>query len=295
MLATLPLSPHLGVDVTGADLHEFVNGHETEIEQIKTLVARHKVLRFRGQRLEPAELVGLAKRFGPVRALRRPTGTAVHIADHPQIKVVSNVTRDGAPLGDGDASELSWHTDGSYLDTPTALTFLYGRKAPAQLPPKTYFMSLAAVYESLPQVLKEFILPLKAIHYSVFSYAPEYADEIKALPEGANRRHIGPKHPLVRRDPTTGQLSLFPPRQRECLVEGLSPEESAKLANVLWSVIERFPDHWGDNILPDDLMVFDNNVSLHRREPFNAKEERILWHVTTDGQVPLEAQATAAA
>ncbi|NTE66248.1 TauD/TfdA family dioxygenase [Agrobacterium tumefaciens] len=286
MLTAQPLSPMLGADMTGIDLRNLVNAPRGEIEEIQGLIARHKVLRFRGQQLGPGELVELAKRFGPVRALRRASGGAAHIPEHPEIKVVSNVSRDGTVLGDGNSSELSWHTDGSYLDTPTALTFLYGRKAPTRQPPKTYFMDLQALYDNLPKTLTDFILPLKAIHYSVFAYAPEYAAEIQALPEGADRRHIGPKHPLVRRDPATGRLSLFPPRQRECLIEGLSAEESEKLSNVLWSVVERYQGYWGDSIEPGDLMLFDNSFSLHRREPFDATEERILWHVTTDGERP---------
>ncbi|WP_164833253.1 TauD/TfdA dioxygenase family protein [Sinorhizobium meliloti] len=287
MLTAEPLSPMLGAKITGIDLRNFVDGPDGQIHEIQSLVARYKVLRFRGQQLEAGDLVQLAGRFGPVRALRRPnSGGVVHIPEHPQIKVVSNVSRDGAVLGDGDSSELSWHTDGSYLLTPTALTFLYGRKAPTRRPPKTSFMDLQAVYESLPKALADFILPLKAIHYSVFAYAPEYAEEIRSLPEGADRRHIGPTHPLVRRDHATGRPSLFPPRQRECLIEGLSAEESEKLSNVLWSVIERYPGYWGDSIEPGDLMLFDNRFSLHRREPFDALEERILWHVTTDGERP---------
>lgn len=287
MLNAEPLSPMLGADVTGIDLNDLLNANDHRIDEIRGLVAAHKVLRFRGQQLGPGELVRLAGRFGPIRSLRRPnSGDVAHIPEHPEIKVVSNVSRDGTVLGDGGSSENAWHTDGSYLDTPTALTFLYGRKAPTRRPPKTYFMDLQAVYDSLPKVLVDFINPLKAVHYSVFAYAPEYAADIQALPPGADRRHIGPKHPLVRRDPATGRLSLFPPRQRECLIDGLSAEESEKLSNVLWSVIERFGSYWGANIEPDDLMLFDNRFSLHRREPFDALEERILWHVTTDGERP---------
>lgn len=285
MITAEPLTPALGADVT-ADVRALMTGHEDEIDRIRDLVVRYKVLRIRRQHLAPGELVELARRFGPTRALRRADGSAAHIPEHPEIKVVSNVSRDGVLLGDGGSSENAWHNDGSYLDTPTALTFLYGRTAPVRRPPKTYFMDMQALYDGLPETLKDFIKPLKGIHYSKFNYAPEYAEEIGALPDGADRRHIGPRHPLVRRDLATGRLSLFPPRQRDCLIEGLSVEESEKLSNVLWSVIERWPEFWGASIEPDDLMIFDNRFTLHRREPFDATEERVLWHVTTDGERP---------
>jgi len=287
VLKAVPLSPELGAEIEDADLREVAAGDESTIATIRQLIARHKVVRFRGQSLEPGQLVDLAARFGPVRALKRPNSAeTVHIPGHPQIKVVSNVMRDGRAIGDGGSAENAWHTDGSYLPAMTALTFLYGVKTPAKAPPKTCFMDLQMVYDCLPRSLADMIAPLEAIHYSVFSYAPEFAAEIEALPPGADRRHIGPRHPLVYRDPASGRRSLFPPRQRACLIEGLSPEESEKLANVLWSVIERTEEYWGDVIAPGDLLLFDNRISLHRRDRFDAGEERVLWHVTTDGERP---------
>jgi taurine dioxygenase len=285
LLKVVPLSSHLGAEIEDIDLRAIATGDEAPVAEIKDLIARHKVLRFRGQALEPGPLVDLAARFGPVRALKRTNSAeTTHIPGHPQIKVVSNVQRDGRAIGDGGSTENAWHTDGSYLPAMTALTFLYGVKTPAKAPPKTCFMDLQMVYDRLPQSIADTIAPLQAIHYSVFSYAPEFAAEIEALPPGADRRHIGPRHPLVYRHPQTGRLSLLPPRQRACLIEGYSPEESEKLAHVLWSVIERTEDYWGDVIAPGDLVLFDNRISLHRRDAFDAGEERVLWHVTTDGE-----------
>ena len=287
MLAFSPLSPHLGAEVCGVDLHDALGRESCWVHDVARLLMRYKVLRFRGQVIGPGELTKLASLFGPVRALKRAdSGDVTHIPGHPEVKVVSNVTRDGKPIGDGGSSENSWHTDGSYLPRPTALTFLYGRKSPSRRPPRTCFLSLQHIYDRLPQSLIDAIAPLRAIHYSPWSFAPEFADEIRALPAGADRRHIGPLHPLVRRDPASGRLSLFPPRQRACLIEGCSPAESEKLSDVLWSVIETTTEWWGDSIEPDDLLIFDNRYTMHRREAFAADEERILWHVTTDEDRP---------
>jgi len=285
MLKAVPLSPHLGADIEEIDLRIIAAEDGEAVSAIKDLIGRYKVVRFRGQSLEPGHLVDLARRFGPVRALKRPNSAeTVHLPGHPQIKVVSNVLRDGRAIGDGGSAENVWHMDGSYLPAMTALTFLYGVKTPSKAPPKTCFMDLQMVYERLPRSLADAIEPLHAVHYSLFSYAPEFAAEIEALPPGADRRHIGPLHPLVYRDPQTGRRSLYPPRQRACLIKGYSPEESEKLAHILWSAIERMEDYWGDVIAPGDLVLFDNRISLHRRDAFDAGEERVLWHVTTDGE-----------
>lgn len=286
-----PLSTHLGADlgadVSGIDLAEVSrHGRPEHVGEIRSLVQQYKVLRFRQQSLDPDALVRLAALFGPVRALKRARSSATHIADRPEIKVVSNVDESGRLLGEGGSSENAWHTDGSYLPRPTALTFLYGRKAPKREAPRTFVMDMQAIFDGLPERLVDLIRPLRAVHYSPVAYAPEFAAAIEALPKTADRRHIGPVHPLVRHDPVTGRASLFPPRQRACLIENWSVAESEKLSNVLWSVIETSTAFWGDSIERDDLVLFDNRFTMHRREPFLATEDRLLWHVTTDGEVP---------
>lgn len=287
MLKIVPLSRHLGADISGLNLRKVTKkGEPEQVDELRRIVSEYKVLRFREQHLEPGELVGLASIFGPVRSLKRADLSTVHIPKHPEIKVVSNVSKNGKMVGDGGSSENAWHTDGSYLVTPTAMTLLYGRKAPTRQPPRTFFLSLQTLYDRLPKEFVNLIRPLRAIHYSPWAYAPEYAAEIEALPEGADRRHIGPSHPLIRRDPATGRLSLFPPRQRACVIENHSSEESKNISDALWDLIETTDEFWGDTIQPDDLMLFDNRFTMHRREPFNVTEERILWHVTTDGERP---------
>lgn len=287
MIHVQPVSPHIGADAPSYELRALLEISDADaIEAIWKLVRSFKVLRFTKQKLTPHELVRLAELFGSVRALKRRKGFAHHIQDCPQIKVVSNVTANGEATGDGGSSENAWHTDGSYLPRPTALTFLYGRKAPTRNAPKTYFLDMQKVYDELPAQLIARICGRRAIHYSPVAYAPEYAAEIEALDEDADRRHIGPRHPLIRRDPATGRPSLFPPRQRECLIEGLSVSESEALADALWSAIETAEQVWGCTVEADDLMLFDNRFTLHRREPFDTDEERTLWHVTTDGEMP---------
>lgn len=292
MISIRKLSEHIGADIEGVSLGDVVGSKDKDnVSAIRNALNQHLVVRFRGQSLTAGQLVDLASLFGPVRALKRATATDVsHIDGHPQIKVVSNVVNsDGKSIGDGGSAENSWHTDGTYLCQPTELTFLYGREAPKVSPPKTYFMSMISVYGRLPDALTEKLKNLWSVHYSPFNFAPEFADEIQALPAGSDRRHIGPIYPMVRTNPYDGRLSLFLPRQRQCLIKGLSYDESEKLSDLLWTYIEGSTCVWGASIEPDDLFLFDNRFTLHRREPFDAAERRILWHVTTDGTPPVPA------
>ncbi|MET4349390.1 TauD/TfdA family dioxygenase [Bradyrhizobium sp. RT9a] len=290
MFTITKLSPAIGADVANIDLSRLAESKDcTVVAALREALQKHFVLRFRSQYLSPDEFVSLASAFGHTKTLKRATATtSAHLGGHPQIKVVSNVSNDdGRPIGDGGSSENYWHTDGTYLPQPVELTFLYGRESPKINPPKTFFMSLSEVHDRLPRCLTSYLRELSCIHYSQYNFAPEYAEQIAALPEGADRRHIGPSFPLVRLNPHSGRPSLYLPRQRQCLIEGLTSEESAKLSDLLWTYVEAYDDTWGDVIGVDDLFVFDNGYTLHRREAFHSSERRVLWHITTEGEPPI--------
>ncbi|WP_213290834.1 TauD/TfdA family dioxygenase [Bradyrhizobium sp. sGM-13] len=290
MFTITELSPSIGADVSNIDLSQVVESKDTAVvAELRAAIHKYFVLCFRKQHLTPDQFVSLAAAFGQIKTLKRTTATVTtHVDGHPRIKVVSNVSNDdGRPIGDGGSSENHWHTDGTYLPRPVELTFLYGRESPKTNPPKTIFMNLCELYDRLPSCLTSHLSKLRCIHYSQFNFAPEYAEQIAALPEGADRRHIGPKFPLVRVHPHTGRPSLYLPRQRRCLIEGLTLGESEKLSDLLWTYIEGYSTTWGDVIGVDDLFVFDNNHTLHRREAFDCSERRILWHITTEGELPI--------
>lgn len=290
MFTITELSPTIGADVGHIDLDKLVESKDSAVfTELRAALRKHLVLRFRHQNLSPDQFVSLASAFGPTKSLKRATvTTTAHLGDHPQIKVVSNVSNEnGRPIGDGGSSENYWHTDGTYLPRPIELTFLYGRESPKENPPKTVFMNLCDVYDRLPRCLTSYLGKLRCIHYSQYNFAPEYAEQIAELPEGADRRHIGPSFPLVRLNPHTGRPSLYLPRQRQCLIEGLTGEESEKLSDLLWTYVEAFDQTWGDVIAVDDLLVFDNSYTLHRREAFDSRERRILWHIATEGEPPI--------
>ncbi|WP_407151182.1 TauD/TfdA dioxygenase family protein [Bradyrhizobium sp. ORS 86] len=288
MFTITKLSRAIGADAN-IDLRKLAESKDPAVvAAVREAVQTHFVLRFRDQHLSADEFVGLASAFGHTKTLKRATAaTSAHLSSHPQIKVVSNVSIDGRPIGDGGSSENYWHTDGTYLPQPVELTFLYGRESPKANPPKTFFMNLSDVHDRLPRYLTSYLSELSCIHYSKYNFAPEYAEQIAALPEGADRRHIGPSFPLVRRNPHSGRPSLYLPRQRQCLIEGLTSEESEKLSDLLWTYVEAYNDTWGDVIGVNDLFVFDNGYTLHRREAFDTSERRVLWHIATEGEPPI--------
>lgn len=280
-----PLSTYLGVEVQGLDLARLDEDDTTS--RLQALLDEHLLLLFRRQQIEPGEIVALARRLGPVVDLKRANNPgAVHVPGCPEIKVISNArAADGRPIGDGDAAELGWHSDGSHLAVPPALTIFACRVAPAA-PPRTSFLDMRRVYDTLPDGLKARIVGLTAVH-ALAKRENRLVDRLKAVSLTEAERRDGPTHPLVRRHPRSGRGALYLPRQRDALVHGLPPEDSKRLLDELWDQAWDAPFRCALALEAGDVVVWDQRVTMHRREAFDADQDRVMWHLTVEGETPL--------
>lgn len=283
-----PSGAALGADVTDVDVAAAVDDNDPAFfDAIRAAIAERLVLRFAAQPLSPDQLIRFAGAFGSFQNLKRTNNPdAHHVAGHDTIKVISNaVAGDGRPLGDGNAAEQWWHTDGRYLETPPAYTFFYCRKTPSPAP-RTFWMNMARVYEELPDAWKREIADLRAIH------ARAMRSNERAFHEGLPERPLdvrqdGPQHPLVRLVPETGRAALFLPTPKDSLIVGRTPQESRQLLNRLWGFVETADAEWGAAMQPDDLVMWDNRATVHRREGWDATQERVMWHLSVVGEIPV--------
>src|SRR5205823_11099487 len=81
---------------------------------------------FRGQELAANEYLTFARQFG------RPEPHVIdqfHHPEHADILILSNVQKNGQPIGLADAGTY-FHTDYSYLDIPARATLLYSIEVP---------------------------------------------------------------------------------------------------------------------------------------------------------------------
>lgn len=219
---------------------------------------------------------------------------AIHVPSCPEIKVISNGrTEDGRPLGDGGNSVAQiWHTDGSHKERPPAYTIFCAQQAPAN-PPKTCFMSMYQAYESLPAALRDRIALLRVIHH----YYPRSNEEDIFWNGSAltrNEREVGPIHPLVRVHPLSGKPALFLPQRRDAIILGLSDEEGFKLLDDLFRHVLAQTDTCAVGLEPSDIVIWDNRFSLHGREGWDPSEDRVMWHLTVEGEVPIAVRSEAA-
>lgn len=152
------------------------------------------------------------------------------------------------------------------------------------------WVDMQAVYRDLPATLKQRIAGLRCIHPSY----PEVVSagvhrDLKDLP--ADIRDKGPAHPLVVRNPGTGEPSLFLSVRRDARIPGMEAAESRALLTELWDIVEASPHRWRSLVRGDDILIWDNIGTVHDRPPFSAREARKVWFANLAPVVPQAAFA----
>ena len=69
-------------------------------------------------------------------------------------------------------------------------------------------------------------------------------------------------------------------------IEGLDPAASSALLSRLLEHVVRPEFVWTHRWRPGDLVIWDNRCTMHRREPFDDSERRILKRTQMFGEAP---------
>lgn len=299
MAATLltiePVSSHLGAEVSGLRLRDMINNTADKVfVQLRAALDEHLVLLFRNQELWPGELVRFAQMIGsgPFVDLKRANNpAAVHIPEHPDIKVISNGSdREGRPLGDvSDSLPQIWHSDGAGQDVPTGITTFYARQAPVP-PPHTKWLNMYRVFDTMPTPLRRAAVGLQAIHW-MGARSASYADFERPLPASEAQRRVGARHPLIRLHPLSLRPFLFVPLHRDTLIVDRSVEESRRIMSGIWDHVLASKCTWSHGLAAGDVAVWDNRVTMHGRDGWDSGQTRTMWHLATKGETPIAASA----
>jgi taurine dioxygenase len=203
------------------------------------------------------------------------------VEGHPEIYVVSNVIKNGEPIGSLGAGEATWHTDMSYLEQPPKASILYA----LEVPPaggNTYFCNMYRAYESLPEELKRRITPLSLKHDGTYNSGGYVRQGVTAADDPTTSP--GEYHPLVCTHPETKRRLLYLGRRRNAYIKGLPVAESESLLDELWSYATREEFAWHNEWRVGDLVLWDNRCTMHRRDPFDAMSRRILHRTQIKGE-----------
>lgn len=214
----------LGAEIQGVDLSRHLD-NET-FDDIHQAFLDHQVIFFRNQNLTPEQHKAFGRRFGPLNIHPYVAG----MDDHPEIMEIIKEPSDKVNFGGG------WHSDMSFLPTPSIGSILYA----VEVPPSggdTLFASQIAAYEALSAGQKATLERLNAVHSSEREYssqgqsAQKRGSMVVAEADGLLGEAV---HPVVKVHPETGRKALYVNPAFTMRFEGWKARESKPLLDFLF-------------------------------------------------------------
>jgi len=267
----------MGAEVTGADLSQPMD--EATFKDLLGIFLEHKVLVFRGQQVTAPQFLAWANRFG------RPEPHVLdqfHHPDYPDILILSNVVKDGEPLGLADGGTY-WHSDYSYLEIPARATTLYSIQVP-KAGGDTLFADQEAAYDDLPEAMKRRIDGLVALHHYGNRDDMDPESRTKAYPpderQKIERGITFLRHPLVRRHPLSGRKGLYAVSGTSMGIVGMPEDEALALLRELAAHSTQPKYQFRVRYGVGDVVIWDNAAVLHSATLTDPADPRTLWRIT---------------
>lgn len=274
-----PIHPLIGAEISGIDLrHEISPADGAAI--VKAWLD-HGVIVIRGQNLDEHQQVLFSRLFGELIERPRPKEFRNEKGDAYQgyTMLVSNIRDDkGNPIGSLPDGEMHFHSDMSYIPTPSRATILYSIEVPKQ-GGDTVIASTTAAYDALDEDTKKLLAGRKALQG--FMHGTTLREK-NTLDKSAS-------HPAVRIIPETGRKSLFISHLMTFAIDGLEKDQSDALLERLFRHMERPEFVYAHKWQVGDLLIWDNRSTIHARTDFSTSERRLLRRFATQGEVPVAA------
>ncbi len=267
-IEVIPTGGALGAEIKGVDVSQsFSPAVSAAVHQA---LLDHCVLYFRDQHISEEDQVRFTRYFGePVPHVRKQQDRRVK-----EIFIISNVKENGEEIGALGNADISFHSDLSYMPEPGTLSTLYAIEIP-RTGGETLWCNCYAAYEALDETMKTRLAGLRAVH--------RHYVEDQNPPE-----HVA--HSVVRTHSETGRQSLYVGPHLTKYIVGLQEEESDELLKTLCTHVMQPRFIWTHEWQVDDLVIWDNRPTMHRRASFPETERRIMKRTQVFGhEIPVQA------
>jgi len=273
-----PFDAPLGAEISNIDLSQPLS--EAQFAVVEQAFLDRHVLVFRDQPLTDEQHLAFAKRFGE---LEGHVNKSTHHKKHDKVQVFSNVNDDGSTKGiHPELGTLVWHTDKSYVATPSLTTVLRSPEI-AKEGGDTLFANTHAAYDDLDEAMKAKIDGLQAEHSwkrsrEKVGERPATAEEIAAAPPV--------QHPIARTHPVTGRKCIYIGSHTSHIV-GMDEAEGVALLAELEAHATQDKYIYRHKWQVNDVMMWDNRSTMHCVTPYDAaKEKRAVHRVVVKGDRP---------
>lgn len=250
----------------------------------------HGVVAVRDQRMSPEAFVRFARRLGRPQPHIK---TELRHPECPEILLLSNVFRDGRPIGIFDGAAY-WHTDMSYEAEPASATLVHALQVPEQ-GGETLFCDMAAAYDDLPADRKAEIEGLQVLHHYGNRSDPDEGSRTSATPltEEQKRQAVNVFHPLVLPHPATGRKALYGVAGSSFGIVGWGEPAARALLDELKRHATQERYRYAHRYVAGDLVIWDNWATLHSAsliEPATGPgDTRLLYRISVKGMPTIDA------
>jgi taurine dioxygenase len=246
-----------GSQITGFQL---AAASTTEAAVIRNAVVAHRVVVLRDQTSSDPDVVRFLAKLGDLMF----TDGEVPVAGAPELNLVSTVGRTKPPRS-------VFHTDTSYVSRPPA----FGALRAVVLPKaggSTLFSDQIRAASALSARMCEWLRG-RTLRHSVQDAA------------GVVREA---RHPLLRRQPGTGETALYLSTPERCSeLSGVDAATSARIIEILYRRSIRVSNLYVHTWRPGDVVLWDNRTTMHRADHGSVSGDRILHRGLVMGEMPI--------
>jgi len=261
-----PLTPTIGAEID-LDLRRVDDELQREIHRA---LLDWKVLFFRDQQLTVEEHRDFGHRWGELEV--HPFLPEGHIPE--VVRFEKSDTAKGY--------ENIWHSDVTWREIPSMASILRAREVPT-VGGDTLWADMGAVYDGLPDDVKERIDGLTAVHDFAQTFGLAYqGDELAKL----RQQYPPAEHPVVRTHPETGRKTLYVNEIFTSHLVGMGETEGDELLRYLCAQ-SRIPEYqcrfrWS----ADAVAFWDNRATQHYAVSDYWPARRVMERVTVIGDRP---------
>lgn len=282
-MKVVPSGKALGAEIQGIDASKRLD--DEQVQFVQDALNQYGVVVLRNQQqLQPQDQVAFAEGLGKLRVSFM---TDLAVPGVPELTVVSNIVKDGKPIGLVDAGAL-WHTDGSYLPQPDMYTVLHAQQIPVRggkALGETHFLSTTRAYEALPKRVVEKLDGATGIHSLTHHIQRKREANFKAPPVANPKPDV--EHPAVRVHPRTGRKCVFLTEGHTKALAGMSDAESQVLLDEVFTLLKDPAHIYRHQWREGDLLIWDNCATQHLAISDYGDLPRRLHRAGIEGPVPV--------
>ena len=272
------ISPAFGAIVDGFHVDD-VQASDKPV--LNSALDRFGVLVFPDLNLTESQQLELAKVFGEPSKRSRPAADRAERSPYADyMGLVTNVRKDGVPIGSLPDGEMWLHHDGCFIDEPYRATILYALEV-TSVGGETRFVDMRAVFCSLPEDLISRIKYLRGTHS--FDYRNIAGRPTQVTVNGLEKSAT---HPSVIRHPNSREPALYvnPLCTTGLEGDGSNLSDNERLLDLLFDAIDQSEATFSHRWATGDLVIWDNWSTCHARNDFPAGETRMLRRNIIKGQ-----------